>query len=262
MAQAKSEKIYIPEEAFFDPRLDCVDKMLLAEVNRLDDGIGCIVEDGYLGKLLGISRTKVAGRISSLVSIGYIEKSEGAKGNRVLQVADVAGNSERQSPNNLLPEHFRACKLDHRGIPIVDLPDVLRRIPGFVQLWDECLGYWNELHLNLTEKVIIKKVERLEDQLDPCETVHRWNIKSLKALGRIPTKRKKGSSIKRTPTIDPCSGCGRKFENESERYGHVCPNDRAMPDSVKRQIAEMGRQNIEARQRHTSGFAPFLASGK
>ena len=66
--------IWIPKEIWLDERLNALDKVILAEIDSLDNGEdGCWAGNEYLAKFCQCSIRKVTGAVSKLVKVGYIE---------------------------------------------------------------------------------------------------------------------------------------------------------------------------------------------
>ncbi len=105
--------IYIPINVWSDKRMSCVEKMILAEVDSLDDGVRhCFASNGYLADFLGISVSTVQRALSALLKLGYIKitPSDGAKP-RVIEslmssqndLTHHGQNDQKQGQNDLTP---------------------------------------------------------------------------------------------------------------------------------------------------------------
>lgn len=72
--QAREFKgIWFPREVWLDTRLTAVEKMILLEIDSLDNESGCYASNEYLAQFCQCSETKVSGAISKLKKLGYIE---------------------------------------------------------------------------------------------------------------------------------------------------------------------------------------------
>lgn len=92
--------IWIPSEVWLDENLTALDKMILAEVDSLDQGNnGCYASNKYLAKFCGCSETKVSTSISRLIGCGllYVESFDGRQ--RILK--SRLSKIERQTFKNL-----------------------------------------------------------------------------------------------------------------------------------------------------------------
>ena len=92
--------VWIPSEVWLDENLTALDKMILAEVDSLDQGdSGCYASNKYLAKFCGCSETKVSTSISRLIDCGllYVESFDGRQ--RILK--SRLSKIERQTFKNL-----------------------------------------------------------------------------------------------------------------------------------------------------------------
>lgn len=65
--------IWIPKEIWLDKRLNALDKIILAEIDSLDnDENGCFASNKYIAEFCGCSETKVSTAISKLIDFGYL----------------------------------------------------------------------------------------------------------------------------------------------------------------------------------------------
>lgn len=66
--------IWIPKEVWLDDRLSALEKMILAEVDSLDDGeTGCFASNQYLAEFCQCSEAKITKAIAKLKNLGYVE---------------------------------------------------------------------------------------------------------------------------------------------------------------------------------------------
>ena len=88
--------VWIPADVWLDGNLTALDKMILAEVDSLDQGErGCYASNKYIADFCGCSETKVSKSISFLVEYGllYVESFDGRQ--RILK--SRLANSARQT---------------------------------------------------------------------------------------------------------------------------------------------------------------------
>ena len=64
--------IWIPKEIWLSPDLNYVEKILLVEIDSLDNEEGCYASNEYFAKFLGISKDRVSKLISGLCKKGYL----------------------------------------------------------------------------------------------------------------------------------------------------------------------------------------------
>lgn len=66
--------IWIPKEVYLDKRLNALEKIILVEIDSLDNGEdGCYASNEYLAEFCQCSQAKVSTAISKLVKCGYLE---------------------------------------------------------------------------------------------------------------------------------------------------------------------------------------------
>lgn len=95
--------VWIPREVWLDTRLNALDKVILTEIDSLDNGErGCYASNKYLAGFCQCSETKVSTAISKLIQLGYIyvQKFDG----RQRELKSRLSNFERQD--------LKDCKAD------------------------------------------------------------------------------------------------------------------------------------------------------
>lgn len=66
--------VWIPKEVYLDKRLNALEKIILVEIDSLDNGEdGCYASNEYLAEFCQCSQAKVSTSISKLIKYGYIE---------------------------------------------------------------------------------------------------------------------------------------------------------------------------------------------
>ena len=74
--------VWIPVEVYLDERLNALDKIILMEIDSLDNGIdGCYASNEYIAEFCQCKTAKVTRAISKLKQLGYLEvgKFDGRK---------------------------------------------------------------------------------------------------------------------------------------------------------------------------------------
>ena len=66
--------VWIPKEIYLNKELSWTDKILLLEIDSLDNEDGCFASNAYFSELLGISQINVSKSISKLKKLGYIRQ--------------------------------------------------------------------------------------------------------------------------------------------------------------------------------------------
>ena len=77
--------IWIPSEIWLDDRLTALDKIILAEIDSLDNEDGCTASNDYLADFCGCNVSKVSRAISKLKECGLIKSVEFDGRHRKLQ---------------------------------------------------------------------------------------------------------------------------------------------------------------------------------
>lgn len=64
--------VWISKEIWFDKRLTPLEKIILIEIDSLDDGNGCYASNKYLAEFCQCSVTKISNAVSKLIDLEYI----------------------------------------------------------------------------------------------------------------------------------------------------------------------------------------------
>ena len=65
--------VWIPKNIYLDERLSWTEKILLVEIDSLDQSKGCFASNSYLSNFLGVSEWTVSNSISKLKELGYVK---------------------------------------------------------------------------------------------------------------------------------------------------------------------------------------------
>lgn len=71
-AKRKWRGIWIPKEVWLDERISALEKIILFEIDSLDQEIGCIASNEYIAKFCQCSAWKVSTAVQKLIDLGYI----------------------------------------------------------------------------------------------------------------------------------------------------------------------------------------------
>lgn len=91
--------VWIPKKVWLDTRLNALDKVILMEIDSLDQGEkGCYASNEHLAEFCQCSKTKVSTAISKLIECGYlyIQNFDGRK----RKLKSSLSNFERQNIKN------------------------------------------------------------------------------------------------------------------------------------------------------------------
>lgn len=103
--------IWIPKEVWLDERLNALDKIILAEIDSLDNEDGCYASNEQLASFCQCSIRNVTKSVSMLINYGYIylENFDGRK--RILR-SRLAKNAMQTS---------KICYADSQNIPPINI---------------------------------------------------------------------------------------------------------------------------------------------
>lgn len=88
--------VWVPKEVWLDGKLNALDKIILAEVDSLDQGEkGCYASNKYIAEFCQCSETKVSTAISKLIQLGYLYVQNFDGRQRILK--SRLSNFERQT---------------------------------------------------------------------------------------------------------------------------------------------------------------------
>lgn len=74
MADREFKGVWIPREIWLDERLNALDKIILAEIDSLDNGDEhCHAGNDYLAQFCQCSTSKVTKTVSKLIELGYVK---------------------------------------------------------------------------------------------------------------------------------------------------------------------------------------------
>lgn len=91
--------VWIPKAVWLDNRLNALDKIILAEIDSLDQGeLGCYASNKYIAQFCQCSETKVSTAISKLIEYGYLFVKSFDGRTRILKSS--LSNFERQPIKN------------------------------------------------------------------------------------------------------------------------------------------------------------------
>ena len=94
-----SKGVWIPRTVWLDDRLNALDKVILTEIDSLDNGErGCYASNKHIAEFCQCSETKVSTAISKLIKLGYItvQKFDG----RQRELKSSLSKFERQGLKN------------------------------------------------------------------------------------------------------------------------------------------------------------------
>lgn len=87
--------IWIPREIWLSEELTLQEKILIVEINSLDNDNGCFASNAYFSKFFGLSTSRISHIVQSLVEKGWITATftykDGGKevDKRTIRIADI-----------------------------------------------------------------------------------------------------------------------------------------------------------------------------
>ena len=106
MTERGFKGVWIPREIWLHPGLTLQEKILLAEIDSLDNENGCFANNKHFSEFLNISQRRVQELLKSLKDKGYIEitflrgPGENAIDNRVMRVVSSAYPQPEEAARN------------------------------------------------------------------------------------------------------------------------------------------------------------------
>ena len=79
--------IWIPRDIYLNNELNWTDKILVVEINSLDNERGCFASNDYFAEFLSVSTTTISTSISKLKNLGLIEQVSFDGRTRILKAA-------------------------------------------------------------------------------------------------------------------------------------------------------------------------------
>lgn len=92
--------VWIPREVWLDERLSALDKVILAEIDSLDQGEkGCYASNQHLAEFCQCSARKVSAAVTKLIECGYVsvESFDGRKRTLRSNLSNVQGRLEKSA---------------------------------------------------------------------------------------------------------------------------------------------------------------------
>lgn len=145
--------VWIPKEVWIDKDLTWMEKLLLVEINSLDNAEGCYASNQYFADFFNLSASRISEIISSLVEKKYITSKliyEGLQVKmRILKTTKVfgipnrgirkteGGYSEKAKDNNTIFNNTHIYKEDFEKL-LIPFKELL------ANNYQEFLDYWSE----------------------------------------------------------------------------------------------------------------------
>ncbi len=114
--------VWIPKNVWLDTDLNALDKIILVEIDSLDNGDkGCYASNKYLAEFCQCSEVKVSRSISCLIKLGYIYIKSFDGRRREIKSLLAQGRKKTPQKNN---EKYKAAlsKRQGRNVKKIRLP--------------------------------------------------------------------------------------------------------------------------------------------
>lgn len=95
--------VWIPREVWLDKRLSALDKVILTEIDSLDQGDnGCYASNQHLAEFCQCSERKVSDAVTKLIKCGYVSVAsfDGRKRTLRSNLSNVRGRLEKSARQN------------------------------------------------------------------------------------------------------------------------------------------------------------------
>ena len=129
--------IWFPAEVWLDERLTALEKMILMEIDSLDNEDNCYASNEHLAKFCQCSQSKVSGAISKLKKLGYVRVKSFDGRKRILEscltVSISQTNKKEKSAQQNLEERVlveTTSESTKEEIPFFEIIDYLNEKAG------------------------------------------------------------------------------------------------------------------------------------
>jgi len=220
--------VWIPKEVYLDTRLTALDKIILVEIDSLDNGEdGCYASNEYLSEFCQCGIAKITSAITKLKKYGYIEQVSFDGRKRIL--ISRLTKSIRQNNRKYEAESYKVCS-NNKDNKIVN-KDIYSDVPDDVK---DLFMEWVDMRKSIKRPVKSKgTVTRAVNELNRLsqDTQERRKIieKAIDRnwLGFYPLDDKKPVKSANMPPEPP-------------RYPEFVPDEKVdavpMPDEVRKKM--------------------------
>ena len=177
--------VWIPKNIYLNQELSWSEKILLVEIESLDNENGCFASNDYFADFLGVTKTTISTSISKLKKLGFIEQVSFDGRTRVIKV--ISSEFKKTESQSLKKPKGRIKKnLNHNNtsnnttINHISLRE--QRFKNDVSLLDADLNTQNEFISYWTEKNSkgTKMKFEMEKTFDISRRLVRWQSNSKK----------------------------------------------------------------------------------
>tara|TARA_R100001244_G_scaffold19724_3_gene20553 strand:+ start:2332 stop:3033 length:702 start_codon:yes stop_codon:yes gene_type:complete len=175
--------IWIPREIYLNQKLNWTDKILVVEINSLDNERGCFASNEYFAEFLSVSTTTISTSISKLKSLNLIEQVSFDGRTRILKAAfKQIKNPPLNKVKGSRKENLKHNKTNNKTINISNIEIRKLKFINDISLINknketskQFESYWTEENSNKT-----KMRFEMEKIFDIKKRFARWESNELK----------------------------------------------------------------------------------
>lgn len=98
--------VWIPKEIWLCKDLTAIDKVLLAEINSLDNKNHCTASNEYFSEFCGVSIPTITRTVTKLKKLGYIETEIGDGRHRIIKMIRITNQIDESAPSKRLTNNI------------------------------------------------------------------------------------------------------------------------------------------------------------
>ena len=92
--------VWIPKDVYLNKSLSWLEKILLVEIESLDNEHGCFASNDYFADFLDVTKTTISSAISKLKKLGFVEQVSFDGRRRVLKICESAYKKTEMQPKS------------------------------------------------------------------------------------------------------------------------------------------------------------------
>lgn len=108
--------VWIDKNIWLDSRLNALDKIILVEIDSLDNDNGCFASNKYIADFCQCSESKVSKSITKLISLGYLVLKSFNGRTRVLQSCLVKNARQTSTKSESASEKMPAININNNKV--------------------------------------------------------------------------------------------------------------------------------------------------
>lgn len=116
--------VWIPKDIWLNKDLSAIDKVILAEIDSLDNEDGCYASNKYLAEFCGVSESTITRSIRKLTKLGLIESTVVTKNNGSARVVKLTTSSSQFDETGVVNLTTGGSQFDERVSSICRLSNI------------------------------------------------------------------------------------------------------------------------------------------